>query len=82
LQNDVSPTALSSAEQRPHHVKYALIDPSFKKTSALPKTHAQQCMECDQPHELITISNWFQTLLEPFSLGLIPLPFSLIMPLH
>jgi hypothetical protein len=39
LQNDVSPTPSSSAEQCLCHVKYASIDPTFQKTS-LPKTHA------------------------------------------
>jgi hypothetical protein len=42
LQNDVSPTPSSSAEQRLRHVKYA----SFLKTS-LPKTHARRRMERD-----------------------------------
>jgi hypothetical protein len=54
LRNEVSPTASSSAEQRPRHVKYASIDPSFKKTSALPKTHARRRTERDQPHALLT----------------------------
>ena len=54
LRNDVPLTGLSSAEQRPRHIKYASIDPSFKKTSALPKTHARRRTERDQPHALLT----------------------------
>ena len=48
---DDTPTASSSAEQRPRHFKY---DPSFRKSSALPKTHARRRTERDQPHALLT----------------------------
>ena len=54
LRNDVSPASFSSAEQRPRHIKYASIDPSFRKTSALPRTHARRRTERDQPHALLT----------------------------
>ena len=47
--------ALSSTEQRPRHIKYASIDPAFRKTSStLPKTHARRRTERDQPHALLT----------------------------
>jgi hypothetical protein len=48
---DDAPTASSSAEQHPRHFKY---DPPFRKTSALPKTHARRRTERDQPHALLT----------------------------
>jgi len=51
---DVSPPASSSTEQRPRHIKYASIDPTFRKTSTLPKTHARRRTERDQPHALLT----------------------------
>ena len=54
LRNDASPTASSSAEQRSRHIKYASVDPSFKKAPALPKTHARRRTERDQPHALLT----------------------------
>ena len=50
LQDD-TPTASSITEQRPRHFKY---DPSFRKTSALPKTHARRRTERDQPQALLT----------------------------
>lgn len=54
LRNNISPTASTSAEQCPRHIKYASIDPSLKKSSALPKTHARRRTERDQPHALLT----------------------------
>ena len=48
---DDAPTASSSGEHHPRHFKY---DPSLRKSSALPKTHARRRTERDQPHALLT----------------------------
>ena len=54
LRDGVSPAASSSTELRPRHIKYASIDPTLRKKSTLPKTHARRRTERDQPHPLLT----------------------------
>ncbi|KAJ3516432.1 hypothetical protein NLJ89_g1135 [Agrocybe chaxingu] len=51
-------TMLSSPSEkpdaRPRHVKYASIDPVYRKKTTSAKTHARRRTERDQPHSLLT----------------------------